>query len=195
MIPVSPAASLPVDLLLAAYAKGIFPMANEEGELHWHAPDPRAVFDLASLRPDDRTARVMRNGRFSTSKDTAFEQVMRNCADREETWIDERILAGYSELHTIGHAHSVEVWEDDRLVGGIYGVSLGAAFFGESMFGMNNAGKVAFYTLAAHLQARGFELFDTQYMNRFTQQLGAFEIPKADFEVALAAAIERSVRF
>jgi leucyl/phenylalanyl-tRNA---protein transferase len=190
-----PALVLPAELLLSAYRSGIFPMAHEDGEIYWHQPDPRAVFDLVSLKPDGRTARVMRSGRFSSTKDQAFEQVMRSCADRAETWIDDRILTSYAELHRTAHAHSVEVWEEGHLVGGIYGVALGAAFFGESMFGKDNAGKVAFHLLATHLQERGFLLFDTQYINTFTRQLGAYEIPKAEFEKALATAIDSPVRF
>ncbi|MBK8497597.1 MAG: leucyl/phenylalanyl-tRNA--protein transferase [Flavobacteriales bacterium] len=186
---------IPAEELLAAYRHGRFPMAHDDGELHWHDPDPRAIFDLNTLWPDERTDRLMRSGRFVIHTDADFDEVVRRCADRDETWIDARIKASYQELHRLGHAHSAEVCEQGTLVGGIYGVAIGGAFFGESMFGVNNAGKLAFYALAARLQRQGFMLFDTQYINPFTQQLGAFEVPKAQFLKILAAAIDLPVRF
>lgn len=190
------ATAIPVEILLQAYTRGMFPMAHEDGELYWHEPDPRAVFDLAALQPDPRTARVIRSGRFRTSIDQAFEEVIDACADREETWIDDRIRASYTALFQAGYAHSVESWEGDRLVGGIYGVAMGSAFFGESMFSrVSNAGKVAFYALVDRLRAQGFTLFDTQYINPFTAQLGAREVPKAVFLGALADARTQHVLF
>lgn len=186
---------IPAEELLAAYRHGRFPMAHVDGRIHWHDPDPRAIFDLNVLRPDDRTDRLMRSGRFVFSTDEAFDEVVRRCADREETWIDARIEASYLELHRLGYAHSTEVWEQGALVGGIYGVAIGGALFGESMFGVNNAGKLAFYALAERLQRQGFMLFDTQYINRFTKQLGAFEVPKAQFLKTLAVAVDLPVRF
>lgn len=188
-------AVLPVELLLSAYREGIFPMAQEDGELHWHCPDPRAVFDLVDLVPDRTTARVLRSGKFSTTIDRAFEQVITACADRENTWLDQRLIRSYVELHRAGHAHSVEVWRGDELAGGLYGAAIGAAFFGESMFGMANAGKVAFYTLAAHLREHGFALFDTQYANEFTASLGAKEIPRSEFMKTLETAIKMPANF
>ncbi|MBK6832275.1 MAG: leucyl/phenylalanyl-tRNA--protein transferase [Flavobacteriales bacterium] len=195
MSTVRPSATIPVEVLLKAYSQGAFPMAHEDGELYWHQPDPRAVFDMHALRPDPKTSKVLRSGRYSSSIDRVFEQVVRACADREETWIDECIVASFVELHRSGHAHSLEVWEETHLVGGIYGVALGGAFFGESMFGVNNAGKVAFYSMAAHLRDLGFVLFDTQYINPFTAQLGAYEIPKAEFDLLLGHAMEQRIQF
>ncbi len=121
---------------------------------------------------------------------------MRGCADRAESWIDERIIASFRALHAAGYAHSVEAWEGDDLVGGIYGVALRGAFFGESMFSRRaNAGKAAFFVLAKHLQERGFKLFDTQYINAFTAQLGAIEITRALFRDRLDAALQHDAWF
>lgn len=187
---------IPVNELLALYASGRFPMAHEDGQIHAHEPDPRAVFPLDRLVPDARLRRLVRSGRFSMTMDKAFPAVINACADRPDTWIDPCIMTSYVDLHHAGHAHSVETWECGRLVGGIYGVALGGAFFGESMFSrVSNAGKVAFHTLVEHLQERGFQLFDTQYINPFTRQLGAVEIPKARFLLALRHALASPVRF
>ncbi|MBL0127777.1 MAG: leucyl/phenylalanyl-tRNA--protein transferase [Flavobacteriales bacterium] len=195
MTATSGVATIPVDVLLKAYAHGIFPMAHEDGELYWHEPDPRAVFDLPSIKPDSTAARVMRSGRYTITLHHDFEAVVRACATREETWIDERIIGSYVALHATGHAHSVEVREGEKLIGGIYGVALGGAFFGESMFGVNNAGKVAFHSLVKHIQQQGFVLFDSQYLNPFTQRLGAIEIPKADFIQRLDHALSLTAHF
>lgn len=188
--------TIPVDALLEAYAEGRFPMCHPDGALYWHDPDPRAVFQLDTVEPDARTARMLRSGRFSTSIDRAFAHVVEACADREETWLDDRLIASYIQLHHAGHAHSVEVWEADRLVGGTYGVSLGSAFFAESMFNrVNNAGKVAFHTLVAHLRQRGYTLLDTQYMNVFTKALGAVELRRSTFRRQLEAACTHPITF
>jgi leucyl/phenylalanyl-tRNA--protein transferase len=184
-----PVPTILVDALLDGYRRGRFPMCHEDGEIYWHDPDPRAVFPLATLQPDAVTARQVRSGRYRCTLDTAFEQVIRSCADRPETWLDERMIRSYIALHEAGHAHSVECWAGDQLVGGIYGVSLGAAFFGESMFGRQNAGKVAFHSLAGRLQQAGYLLFDTQYINPFTAHLGATEVPRAQFRRSLATAL------
>ena len=187
---------IPEQVLLDAYRRGRFPMCHEDGELYWHDPDPRAVFPVEKLRPNDRLQRALRRAGFRISKDRAFEKVVRACAEREETWIDERIIASFIALHASGHAHAVEVWEDHELVGGIYGLSLGGAFFGESLFSRrDHAGKAAFYALAAHLQHCGHVLFDTQYLNPFTAQLGAVEIPRSSFLKLLHDALDLDVRF
>ena len=171
-------------------------MAHEDGGLYWHDPDPRAVFPLNELRPDRKTAQQLRSVRLKVTFDQRFDEVIRACADREGTWIDERIIASYINLHRSGHAHSVEVWREDVLAGGIYGVSIGAAFFGESMFSRsNNMGKVAFFALVEHLQKNGFTLFDTQYINPFTEQLGAIEIRKENYLSQLSASVLLPVVF
>ncbi len=187
---------IPVEVLYAAYTQGRFPMCHEDGELYWHDPDPRAVFPLELIRPNARMRRHMRHDRIETTFDRSFENVIRACAARPGTWIDERLIASYTALHGAGHAHSVEAWQAGGLVGGIYGVSIGAAFFGESMFShVSNAGKVAFHALVDHLRAQGFLLFDTQYINAFTEQLGAVEVPREDYLLMLREAIEAPVVF
>ena len=178
------------ELLLKAYSRGIFPMVHEDGELYWHDPDPRAIFPLDRIVPDRTMRKVMRNGRFRLEVDSGFEAVMRACADRPETWIDERMIQAYTRLHHAGHAHCVTAMHQGVTVGGIYGVQLGAAFFGESMYSrMDNAGKAAFHGLVNVLKERGFQLFDTQYINDFTQKLGAQEIPRSRFRELLDAAL------
>ena len=187
---------IPPEILVKAYTKGLFPMCHEDGELYWYDPDPRAVFPLDTLAPDRRTARIIRSGRFTITRDSAFAEVIAACAEREDTWIDERIKASYVALHLAGHAHSVEAWQDQELVGGIYGVALGGTFFGESMFTRaSNAGKVAFHALVAHLCVRGFVLFDSQYINDFTSQLGAVEHSREGFKQDLKAALKLPVTF
>jgi leucyl/phenylalanyl-tRNA--protein transferase len=187
---------IPPEILVKAYRKGLFPMCHEDGELYWHDPDPRAVFTLDTLEPDRRTARIIRSGRFTITRDKAFAEVIAACAEREDTWIDERIKASYVALHRAGHAHSMEAWQDQELVGGIYGVAVGGAFFGESMFTRaSNSGKVAFHALVAHLRERGFVLFDSQYINDFTAQLGAVEHPRERFRQDLKAALRLPVTF
>ena len=186
----------PPEILVKAYRKGLFPMCHEDGELYWHDPDPRAVFTLDTLEPDRRTARIIRSGRFTITRDKAFAEVIAACAEREDTWIDERIKASYVALHRAGHAHSMEAWQGQELVGGIYGVAVGGAFFGESMFTRaSNSGKVAFHALVAHLRERGFVLFDSQYINDFTAQLGAVEHPRERFRQDLKAALRLRVTF
>lgn len=186
---------IPVEMLLAAYSKGIFPMADAQGSIEWHRPDPRAIFDLENVIVDRATARLLRNGQLRFTVNQAFEAVMRRCAQRRETWIDERMVLSYAAMHAAGSAHSVEAWSGDELVGGIYGVALGAAFFGESMFGTNNAGKAAFHMLVDRLCERGFMLFDTQYINPFTATLGAYEVPRALFEQQLGRALAQHATF
>lgn len=188
--------TIPITELLLAYGTGRFPMCHDDGELYWHDPDPRAIFPLTDLRPNARALRAFRQAGFTHTRNKAFEVVIRACADREETWIDERLITSYLAMHAAGYAHSVECWSGDELAGGIYGVSLRGAFFGESMFSkVPNAGKAAFYALVAHLQQQGHVLFDTQYLNDFTEQLGAVEIPRDQFRERLDAALEAEVRF
>lgn len=195
MVVVEAGLGLSADILLQLYPRGLFPMVDDDGMIRIHRPVRRAVFDLTSLKPDPTTARHLRTGRFAITVNRCFEEVMRRCADREETWIDERMIAAYTELHGLGHAHSVEAWRQGKLVGGIYGVALGAAFFGESLFGMNNAGKAAFYALAERLRSAGFRLFDSQYINPFTRSLGAIEISAADFDRRLKDSLSSNARF
>ena len=184
-------------MLLAAYSEGFFPMGDEEGRIDWHNPDPRAVFPLEALKPNARFRRFLRNSGLRCSIDADFEVVMRYCATAHgDSWITEEMIAAYTALHRIGHAHSVETWEGDELVGGIYGVSIGTAFFGESMFSLApNASKAAFHRLAEHLREHGFTLFDSQYLNDHTATLGAMEIPRSEFMEALKDAVQRTNSF
>lgn len=182
---------LTTDLLLEAYSQGYFPMGDEEGWIHWHSPDPRAVFPLEAIAPNARFLRFMRTSGMRCTTDAAFEAVMRHCSTAHgETWITDDMITAYARLHRLGHAHSVETWAGRKLVGGIYGVSMGSAFFGESMFSLvANASKAAFHHLVKHLRQRNYTLFDTQYINDHTASLGAVEIPLEQFKVKLASAL------
>jgi leucyl/phenylalanyl-tRNA--protein transferase len=188
-------------VLIAAYAQGIFPMSLGEetgGEIGWFSPDPRGIIPIDTLTVSRRLARVIRQKRFDVRVDTAFEAVMRACAsDREEgTWISEKIIESYVALHRRGLAHSVETWREGRLVGGLYGVHLGSAFFGESMFHTEtDASKVALVALVERLRANGFTLLDTQWITPHLAQFGAIEIPKAEYLERLSQAISRRANF
>ena len=187
-------------LLLNAYASGWFPMAVDH-EVHWFSPDPRGVVPLDRLHVPRRLARLVRSGAFRIEVDRAFVDVMRACAanrdaDDPGTWINEEIIASYTALHARGFAHSVEAWNGDRLAGGLYGVALGGAFFGESMFHHEtNASKVAFVALAERLRERGFTLLDTQWVTPHLAQFGATEIPRAEYLRKLKTAIAKDCRF
>lgn len=193
-------------MLLSAYAQGIFPMAasRTSGALNWYQPDPRGIIPLNRFHAPRRLLRSMRtalaDGRISFSVNAAFDTVMRECAaprpGHPETWINDEILTLYGELHARGHAHSVEVWQSERLVGGLYGVSLGAAFFGESMFSRaRDASKMALVLLVERLTARGFQLLDTQFLTPHLAQFGAIEISNAEYQALLADAIQQSAAF
>ncbi len=172
-------------------------MAHEDGALYWHDPDPRAVFPLERSRSNARLLRAIRKAEFTYTRDQQFAEVMRACAEgRDSTWLTEEMIDAYVGLYTAGYAHSVEVWQRGVLVGGIYGITMGGAFFGESMFSrVSNASKAAFHELARHLKAQGFTLFDSQYINDHTRSLGAMEIPRGDFRKALRDAIKVKVHF
>ncbi|MCC6162749.1 MAG: leucyl/phenylalanyl-tRNA--protein transferase [Acidobacteria bacterium] len=179
------------DLLLRAYALGWFPMGTgRRGRIEWFSPDPRGVIPIDTFHAPSRLARVVRQSRFDVRVDTAFEAVMRACSARDETWITDDIVGSYVALHRLGHAHSVETWQDDVLVGGLYGVSIGGAFFGESMFHtVTDASKVALVALVERLRARGYVLLDTQWITPHLVQFGAREIPRADYLERLTTAL------
>ncbi|MBX2983875.1 MAG: leucyl/phenylalanyl-tRNA--protein transferase [Flavobacteriales bacterium] len=183
-------------LLLGTYAQGIFPMADGDGTIQWYDPDPRAIFPLDAIAPNARFRRFLRNSDLRCTLDLAFEEVIGHCATvHGESWIDQRIIATYTALHFMGHAQSVETWQGEQLVGGLYGVSLGGAFFGESMFSLvPNGSKAAFYHLVEHLKERGFSLFDTQFLNAHTASLGAIEVPRKEFSTMLAKALRSPSR-
>jgi leucyl/phenylalanyl-tRNA--protein transferase len=176
--------SLNPALVLQAYRQGIFPWPVRQGLVPWASPDPRAVFPLEDARPWPRTVKRAFKPRFRVSFDEAFGQVMRACGEREGagTWITPDILATYDELHALGWAHSVEVWNGNGLVGGLYGIALGALFAGESMYHRETgASKVAFASCADRLRERGFRLFDVQVLTDHLQMLGCIEIPRAEY--------------
>lgn len=192
---------LPVDLLVSAYASGWFPMAVGERDIRWFSPDPRGIIPLDAFHVPRRLARVVRRGVFRIEINRRFEDVIRGCAlaDRDDeggTWIDDEIFESYCAMHEAGYAHSVEAWIGDRLAGGLYGVALGGAFFGESMFHeVTDASKVALVALVERLREREFTLLDTQWTTPHLEQFGAVEIPRARYLRMLAAALERDCAF
>jgi leucyl/phenylalanyl-tRNA---protein transferase len=189
-------------ILLQAYSAGIFPMAEtaEDNALYWVEPDERGVFPLRALHISHSLKKQIRKQPFEIRVDTAFADVMAACAAKTETrkatWINQRIRTLYNQLHKMGCCHSVESWQDDKLVGGLYGVRIGAAFFGESMFSrVTDASKVALVHLVARLNAGGFQLLDAQFMNPHLKTLGAVPVTKTDYQKMLAAALEETGDF
>ena len=197
----SPEHPLNAPLLLAAYRRGWFPMADPlTGEVEWFNPDPRAVLPLEAFHVPGNLDRLVRQGSLEVRSDSAFEQVMRACsAPRPSeglTWIDDRMVSAYVGLKNIGHAHSIEAWLDDRLVGGLYGVHIGAAFFGESMFcrpelGGSNASKICLVHLVRWMRRQGFELLDTQFRTDHLDQFGCTEISRPAYIDLLGRAVRR----
>ncbi|HCQ66979.1 MAG TPA: leucyl/phenylalanyl-tRNA--protein transferase [Rhodobacteraceae bacterium] len=184
------------ELLLRAYAAGVFPMseAQDDPRVFWVDPERRGILPLDGFHLSRSLRKTILKTRFHVTLDMAFDEVVRGCAAREETWINDNIFRGYFALHRLGYAHSVEVWERDDLVGGVYGVALGRAFFGESMFSRaTDASKIALATLIAHLRQTGFELFDTQFTTEHLVSLGAVEVPRAEYHRMLDAALESGV--
>lgn len=187
---------IPAELLLHAYRQAVFPMAMEDGEIAWFSPDPRAIIPLDTFHVPHGLKRTLKKNPFEIRINTAFEEVMRSCARRDETWINDVIIASYVNLHHIGHAHSVEAWLDGKLAGGLYGVSLGGAFFGESMFHeVTDASKVALHALVERLRARGFTLLDTQWLTPHLVTFGAREVPRLDYQRQLSKAVDRDCWF
>jgi leucyl/phenylalanyl-tRNA--protein transferase len=185
-------------LLVRAYREGIFPMALEDDEIGWFSPDPRGILPLETFHVPARLARTIRRAGFEVRIDTDFEGVMRACAaDRDEgTWISEEIVEAYTALHRLGLAHAVEVWQGPLLAGGLYGVHLGGAFFGESMFHrVTDASKVALAALVDRLARRGFALLDVQWVTPHLECFGAIEIPRAAYLARLRRALARPCRF
>jgi leucyl/phenylalanyl-tRNA--protein transferase len=192
---------LPVDLLVSAYASGWFPMAVADGDIRWFSPDPRGIIPLDGFHVPRRLARVVRGGTFRIEVNRRFEAVIRACADADRaddggTWIDQEIFDSYCALHEAGYAHSLEAWLGDRLAGGLYGVALGGAFFGESMFHeVTDASKVALVALVERLRERGFTLLDTQWTTPHLEQFGAVDIPRARYLRLLSAALPQDCVF
>lgn len=190
------------DMLLRAYAIGVFPMAEDrdDPELFWVDPRMRGIIPLDDFHVPRRLQRTVRSGRFHVTFDHAFEEVIESCAEstevRPRTWINDRIVTLYTSLFHMRHAHSVECWQDGELVGGLYGVSLGGAFFGESMFSrVRDASKVALVHLVARLRAGGFTLLDAQFTTEHLNQFGAREIPRKDYRRQLSVALNVDAYF
>ena len=189
---------IPSSTLLAAYRKGFFPMAID-GEIRWFSPRERGIIPLDGFHVSRRLGRVLRQGRFEVAVDRAFEGVVAACASRPDTdgtWIDAEIAESYAALHRAGFAHSVEAWQQGELVGGLYGVTLRGAFFGESMFHRaTDASKVAVAWLVERLRARGYTLLDIQWVTPHLASLGAVAVHRTRYRALLADAMRRDCRF
>jgi len=195
-----PAERFDPSVVVAAYRTGFFPMAESRtGPISWHSPDPRAIIPLDGFNIPRSLRRVMKLSACTITVDRAFEHVIGACAEGrypDGTWISDDIIRVYTELHRLGIAHSVETWLEGKLVGGLYGISLGGAFFGESMFSrMSNGSKFALVTLVERLNARGYRLLDTQIMNDHVRQFGAVDIPREEYLALLARALSLPVAF
>lgn len=189
--------SLTPELVLQAYRVGAFPMADDHGEIWWFSPDPRCILPLDRFHVPRSLRQTIRRGTFEVRIDTAFDEVIRCCADRPEgTWISDEIRMIYRMLHQRGFAHSVECWQSDGLAGGLYGVALGGAFCGESMFWrVSNASKVALVALVERLRAHGFILLDTQWITPHLKMFGALEVPRSEYIRRLKIAVSLPAKF
>lgn len=188
---------IPIEIVLDAYRHGLFPMGDHKSpHIEWYSPDPRGIIPLDGFHVPARLRRVINQGRFEIRIDTAFADVLRACADRGETWITADIIDTYTAMHELGLAHSIEAWLGDTLAGGLYGVSLGGAFFGESMFHrVTDASKVALHALVERLRERGFLLLDTQWVTPHLEQFGALEIRRGQYLRLLKQALARPAAF
>lgn len=190
--------SLSPELLLRGYANGVFPMAEhrDDPDVFWVDPRRRGILPLDGFHLARSLARALRRSDYTVTTDADFSGVVDGCADRVETWINDDIRSQYLTLHRLGHAHSLEIWADARLIGGVYGVVLGAAFFGESMFSRRrDASKIALAYLVDHLNRAGFTLFDTQFLTEHLASLGGVEISRAAYRARLSVAINREADF
>ncbi|HWP81603.1 MAG TPA: leucyl/phenylalanyl-tRNA--protein transferase [Bacteroidota bacterium] len=185
------------DFLLLAYCSGYFPMADSTtGEIDWYSPDPRAIFELDEFHIPRSLQSVVKSNKFEVTIDRDFESTIRACADRDETWISPEIIKAYCKLHEAGFAHSVETWQGGTLAGGLYGVAVRGAFFGESMFSrVRDASKVALVYLVRRLKERGFELLDTQFITPHLARFGAKDIPRVEYLQRLNKALLKQASF
>ncbi|MEQ1942497.1 leucyl/phenylalanyl-tRNA--protein transferase [Mesorhizobium sp. VNQ89] len=200
--PYAPGYRIPTDLLLKAYASGVFPMAESasDPDVFWVRPEMRGVIPLDAFHVPKSLKKVIRHGLFDIRTDTDFAGVIDACAEerdeRQSTWINAPIREAYIELFRLGHCHSVEAWREGRLVGGLYGVKLGRAFFGESMFSREtDASKVCLAHLVERLRGRGFVLLDTQFTTEHLKRFGAVDVPRAKYEKLLEEALKGDARF
>ncbi len=169
---------------------------SESGEIYMHSPEMRAIFPIYDLKTPKNIIKLAKKKIFRCTINNDFEFVIKQCANRKITWINDVIIQSYINLHKIKYAHSVETWKDNEIVGGLYGVAIGGAFFGESMFNtVSDASKFAFYFLVEYLKRRGFLLLDSQYINKFTEELGAIEVPKVIYLKILDKAINLPCTF
>jgi leucyl/phenylalanyl-tRNA---protein transferase len=184
------------ELLLQGYRLGVFPMAMEDDSIEWFSPDPRAILPLENFHVPHALRRLLRKKVFDITIDNAFSEVIEACAKRADTWINREIIDSYIRLNELGHAHSVEAWERGTLAGGLYGVAVGSAFFGESMFHrVTDASKIALVALVEHLRARKFMLLDTQWLTSHLQQFGGIEISRNHYLSILRRAVELPRKF
>ena len=187
---------IPPHLLLEAYRRGIFPMGMEDGEIGWFSPDPRTIIPLDQFHVPHGMKRALRKQNFEIHINRSFEKVMLACADREETWINDEILESYCNLHQLGYAHSVEAWKNGTLAGGLYGVAVGGAFFGESMFHtVTEASKAALFALVKRMQERNFTLLDVQWLTPHLRQFGALEISRIQYLKRLDSSVGLACQF
>jgi leucyl/phenylalanyl-tRNA---protein transferase len=188
--------SLDPVIVVRAYAQGIFPMADRCGKIQWYAPDPRAILEYHNFHISRSLRATIRKRLYEIRIDTAFEQVMRYCRARQETWINEEFIKTYTYLHQMGLGHSVEAWHDGQLMGGLYGIAIGGAFMGESMFSCApDASKVCLAALVEHLHTRGYVLHDTQFLTPHLASLGVTEISRAEYERRLYDAVQIPCRW
>jgi leucyl/phenylalanyl-tRNA--protein transferase len=183
------------DVLLQGYRLGVFPMGMEDGTIEWFSPQRRGIIPLDAFHVPHGLQRTLRKGKFEVRIDTSFAEVIKRCSERDDTWISGKIIESYTRLHELGHAHSVEAWHEGKLAGGLYGVSLGGAFFGESMFHeATDASKVALCGLVERLRAQRFTLLDTQWLTPHLQQFGTIEVSRRQYMHLLgrALSLERS---
>jgi len=186
------------ELVLRGYASGVFPMADsaDADDVYWVQPQTRGVMPLNGFHTSRSLRRAINKADYTVTIDTQFADVVRGCADRDETWINATIFDLYQQLHALGSAHSIEINRGGNLIGGVYGVTLGSAFFGESMFSRaTNASKIALYHLVEHLKSKGFTLFDTQFQNPHIETLGVIEMPQEDYLKLLKKALMREADF
>jgi leucyl/phenylalanyl-tRNA---protein transferase len=183
-------------LLISGYVQGVFPMASETGVIRWYAPDPRAIFEWESFHVPRRLAETLKKNPYRITIDQDFAGVVKGCATRETTWISKDIEQVYFDLYERGFGHSIEAWQGDELVGGLYGVALGGAFFGESMFHRaTDASKIVLCYTVNHLKKKGFVLFDIQYVNPFLEQFHPTEIALEEYLERLAEALTLKLTF